>query len=156
MGAVEATMAVGIPGLLALAGVASPLIDLTIALGTLGAVALLWSLRRPLHADPAMAIGLGILASLLLAPHVNLQDPCLLALPLCIWGRSRPHQALGAALLLSLTALPYASLVGIAPEAHLMLLALGVIGAGLVWNLRHPTAGETPARPLEGIEPAVA
>jgi hypothetical protein len=151
IGSIQASMAVGIPGLLALAGVPNATIDLIIALGTVATTSLFWTLRRQLRADPTMAIGMGILASLLLAPHVNLQDPCLLALPLCVWGRARPRQALAAALLLSLTALPYASLVGVAQEAHLELLAMGAIAIGLVWHLCHPVGRDyqptSPPRP---------
>jgi hypothetical protein len=154
IGTIQAAMAVGIPGLLALAGIPTAAIDLVIALGAVAATLLFWILRCHLHADPAMAIGLGILASLLLAPHVNLQDPCLLALPLCLWGRTRPRQALAAALLLSFTALPYASIVGVPQEAHLELLAMGVIAIGLVWNLCRP-AHQNPSRPLPSTEPAI-
>jgi Glycosyltransferase family 87 len=59
-----------------------------------------WSGR--LRTDPRLAAGIGLAASLACSPHVYDYDLVLLALPLCIWARTRPLAALSAALSLRL------------------------------------------------------
>lgn len=96
----EASKAVGVPGLMASLGFSDTAAFAGAAAMTAIAVILLWRRRAALQADPAMAAGLGITASVACSPHVFAGDVALMGVLLALEARHRPGPAWTAAVIL--------------------------------------------------------
>jgi hypothetical protein len=101
----QADNSVGLPSLVsALTGNGALGFVAAAGFGVLATAMLLW--KRDLFRDqPVAAVSLGIVLSLLCAPHVNAEDLMLVALPLALLARTRPLLALVESLAFSLAAL---------------------------------------------------
>jgi len=98
----EALRTVGVPGLVSdLTGSGAAAFAAAAVLGVAAVVAA-WVFRSRLRADPALAVALGIGASLAFAPHVFADDLMLLAVTAVVWARYSQWSALGGMLALSL------------------------------------------------------
>lgn len=106
-----------------------------------------WGHRRSLAGRPLDVLALGVVASLLLAPHVFGYDLILLAVPLAILARRSIGAALTAALLLNATYLVDSYFIHAGP--HLEAVALCVIGVLLAVDVRGRASGALPGpRPV--------
>ncbi len=136
LGAIQASMGTGIPGLLALlipGGGVVTVVCLTV--GVLAVSLVSWWLREALRADPALAIAFGLTLSLLLSPHILPTDLALLGVPIVLWARRAPSAALWSSLFLSAAVWPYATGIGSPAEVHFALLPQLVVAGGVAWAL---------------------
>jgi hypothetical protein len=112
------------------------------ALG-LAACGLAWVLRGPLREHPSHALALGVVLSLVAAPHIYAQDLALLALPCVVLATRR-----GTAALVVMMALSVITAIGflVAPEVLRLLPEVAlVMGALLLDDLRAPFDRTGPA-----------
>ncbi|HZU77857.1 MAG TPA: hypothetical protein VFA70_13900, partial [Dehalococcoidia bacterium] len=107
------------------------------ALGAVVAACLLWRLRPQLAADPAVAAGLGITLSALLAPHIFAYDLVLAAVPLAVIGMRRPGLAIGLALLLDAAhaADGYFIATGMHAETVVLLAIAAALAVAAPWRV---------------------
>jgi hypothetical protein len=145
----QAGNSVGLPSLVsALTGSGALGFVAAAGLGLLASAMLLWK-RDLLRDQPVAAVALGIVLSLLCAPHVNAEDLMLVALPLALLARTRPLLALGESLAFSLAALVQLQLpVG---DRHLEPFVLVVLAVSLV--LTHVAPHRDAAANTERVSP---
>jgi hypothetical protein len=143
----EAHATIGLPGLAAALGGGSAGFAASALLLPLALLAA-WRMRRQLAADPAGAVGLGLVASALTAPHVWPEDVLLLAVPLVLWSRRSVPGALTAAGALSLAFLGDGALPGSAGHLQALVLLGTVVGMAsrLGGEDVQPPAAVTPRR----------
>ncbi len=99
-----------------------------------GAVLVAWLLRARLRRDPALAIGLGIAASLAFAPHVFPDDLMLLTVTAVVWARFAPGAAIAGMLAPSVAYQVDAWMPGaMAPATVLSVLAVVAGATFSVW-----------------------
>lgn len=132
----DAFRGVGLPAFAAFVGNSGTAAFVTSALLGLAACALAWMLRGSMRVHPSHALALGVVLSLVAAPHIYAQDLTLLALPCVVVARRRGGAALLVMLGLSLiTAIGFLAAPGVLrllPETAL------VMGALVLDDLRAP------------------
>ena len=107
------------------------------------AVWALWRFRHVLRAQPVAALGAGVTASLLCAPHLFEQDFLLLAVPITVWASTAPRTALRVIVAIGVASLLDQALT--APPAHaatLVVLGATLVAVSRTWHAeprdRHP------------------
>jgi len=123
------------------------------AAATIGVVALpiivfavleLWG--KGMRRAPELAVGAGLAASIACSPHVYDYDLVMLAVPIALWGRTRPMAALVTAVGLRLV-FALADLVNWSTPLYVYVVWLipVVIFAGIVWWSSQPSLARQPA-----------
>ena len=97
----------------------------------------MWRLRRRLRDDVQAAVALGLVASLLCAPHVFDHDLVLAGAAAALWAHRSPSVALVTALALNAAASLDAVITS--PAAHLSALALACVFCAMGLGMRHVT-----------------
>jgi hypothetical protein len=132
----DAYRSVGLPAFAASIANSGTAAFVTSALLGIAACALAWTLRDALRAHPAHALALGIVLSVVAAPHIYAQDLTLLAVPCVVVAGRRGTAALVVMLALSvITAIGFLVAPGVLrllPEVAL------VMGALVLDDLRAP------------------
>jgi len=132
----------GLPGLVATVSSSMSVTYLCLVVVGILVAFFSWRYGPRLRAHPEVAIGLGLTVSMISTPHLLPYDLTLLALPLCLWARTRPFWALLAALFIRFAQ-------GLSEifkmQVHLEWLAFALVAIGLV--------AMTSYRPLQAAPP---
>jgi hypothetical protein len=133
----EAFRTAGVPGMVTDLTGSGTAAFLAAAVLAGGAVAVALALRSRLRAEPGLAIGLGIAASLAFAPHVFPDDLMLLTVTAVVWARFAPGAAMAGVLGLSVAYALDAWLPGaMAPATVFAVLGVAVGATVSVWLRR--------------------